>query len=523
MKLKVLICMIFILANKNLLSQEIITINAASDSGSFKNFTGFLHGEKNLNEKPLAIELVKKLKPKFWRNSDWYQTQKLATSLSINTSLVISDFYANFKGGYSNAKPWLNWLEYETFITALVKNYNTAGLAPNYWDIWNEPDDISYWSGTLLQLVECFKRTALIIHKIDSSIKIVGPSINSYNGPAIEFILDELANSGVKFNGVSWHEFGIPDSLPNHTNDFKNRILVNPLWGKPEIHVNEYSPQQTNQIPAYKLAWLYYLEQNNVNWANTACWNNFDGTTRWSNCNVGLNGLLWHDEQSTLAAYWITRAYAEMQNGKRIFCTHSTPKTIALSSKIDDTKEMRILVGRYYSIDDGTFLSGDVGKDSANVIININNYPYFNNENVSMVIQKITKGNLIFQNSPFKAPINIYSGITKVTDKVITIALQNFKDGDVYYVYLNTTNILKDSEPVLHNNFTVYPNPIAANFITIESKEVINDNLVVLDMLGRSVLTKKLNGKQFVIDINQLPRGVYFIKFGGATNKIVKN
>ena len=165
MRINKIILIGIIILNKSIFAQETITINAGTDSGAFKNFTGFLHGETNLNSKPIALDLVNKLKPKFWRNSDWHQTQKLADSLSVNTTLVISDFYANFKGGYANAKPWLNWTEYETFVTTLVTNYNTAGLAPNYWDIWNEPNDISYWSGTLSQLIECFKRTRFIIRQ----------------------------------------------------------------------------------------------------------------------------------------------------------------------------------------------------------------------------------------------------------------------------------------------------------------------------------------------------------------------
>lgn len=90
-----------------------------------------MHGQTDLQNKPIALNLIQQLKPKYWRNSDWFQTQNLAKSLSINTSLVISDFYPNFKGGYANAKPGLNWTEYENFVTTLVTNYNNAGLAPN--------------------------------------------------------------------------------------------------------------------------------------------------------------------------------------------------------------------------------------------------------------------------------------------------------------------------------------------------------------------------------------------------------
>ncbi len=509
-----------ILLSKNIIAQETITINAGVNDGAFKNYIGFLHGETNLETSPTALTLVKKLKPRFWRNSDWFQTQKLACSLSINTTLVISDFYANYKGGYSNAKPWHNWAEYETFVTTLVKKYNNEGLAPTYWDVWNEPNDALYWSGNLSQLIECFKRTRLIINTIDPSIKIVGPSINSYNGAGLEYILDSLASSGIRLNAVSWHEFGLPDSLSNHTTDFRNRSLLNPLWANPEIHINEYSPQQTNQIPAYRLAWLYHLEQNNVNWANTACWNNFDGITNWSNCNIGLNGLFWHDEQSPLPAYWVNRAYAEMQTGERIFCDRSDAKTLALSSKTDSLKEMMVLVGRYYSIDNGTFLPNDIGKDSSDVLITINNYPYLTNGTIPLLIQKIPKGNINYQNLPLSFPITVFVGKADVMESIINLTVSNFLDGDVYCLYLNSSNVLGINETREQNDFNIFPNPGSTN-ITIETTEDVNNKLQITNSMGILVKEETLNGNRVTINIADIPSGLYFIQVGNKTKKVI--
>ncbi|MBK7819090.1 MAG: T9SS type A sorting domain-containing protein [Sphingobacteriaceae bacterium] len=250
------------------------------------------------------------------------------------------------------------------------------------------------------------------------------------------------------------------------------------------------------------------MEQNNIPWANTACWNNFDGITNWSNCNVGLNGLFWHDEQSPLPAYWITRAYAEMQNGKRIFCTNSDPKTLALSSKTNSLQEMRVLVGRYYSIDNGTFLPGDVGKDSSNVSITIINYPYLTIGSVPLVIQKIPKGNLIFQNSPLNSPITVFNGTTNVTGGSINITLPNFRDGDVYYAYLNSTSIIGIQENISKNDLSVFPNP-ASSFIHINSETLIT-NIQLVNVLGDVVLKEFNTDGIKTIDVSSLKAGFIF-------------
>ncbi|MBK6953905.1 MAG: hypothetical protein IPH24_18230 [Crocinitomicaceae bacterium] len=68
---------------------------------------------------------------------------------------------------------------------------------------------------------------------------------------------------------------------------------------------------------------------------------------------------------------------------------------------------MKILVGRFYSIDNGSYLPTDIGKDSSNVTITVNNYPYLTNGTVPLIIQKIPKGDMNFQNSPLAAPLHI--------------------------------------------------------------------------------------------------------------------
>lgn len=522
MKFVSVIFAFFLSFNAFIFSQETITIDAGTDDGSFNNYTGFIHGETDLESHASTLNLLLSLKPNFWRNSDWFDTQELATDLSVHTTLVISDFYANFKGGYSNAKPWLNWAEYESYVATLVNNYASNGQSPDYWDVWNEPNDPYYWSGNLSQLIECFKRTRLVLDAINPAIKMVGPSLNSYDGAGIEYILDSLAASGITLDAVSWHEFGLPDSLAVHTSDFNSRKLLNPSWNNPEIHINEYSPQQTNQIPAYRLGWFYHLEQNDVDWANTACWDNNDGSTTWSNCMVGLNGLFWHDEQSPLPVFWLNLAYAKMLTGKRIFCTHSDAKTLALSSKTDSLSELKILVGRFYSIDNGSYLPSDIGKDSSNVTITINNYPYLTNGVVPLIIQKIPKGDMDFQNSPLSGPLPFFTGNATVTAGVISISIPNFQDGDVYLIYLNSTDILGQLVTTQEDKLIVYPNPSSSS-ITILTENRMNEPVLMINAAGETVKEIVITSNEMTLDISNLPAGNYYLKTGWQIIQFVKN
>ena len=97
----------------NGLSQEVINIDCNISDGNFNNYHGFLHGEVNLQSKPEGLQLLKNANFKYWRSSNAFDNHILADSLEFNTTIVISDIYANSQDGYSNAKPWLNFVEFE--------------------------------------------------------------------------------------------------------------------------------------------------------------------------------------------------------------------------------------------------------------------------------------------------------------------------------------------------------------------------------------------------------------------------
>ena len=62
------------------------------------------------------------------------------------------------------------------------------------------------------------------------------------------------------------------------------------------------------------------------------------------------------------------------------------------------------------------------------------------------------------------------------------------------------------------STFKVYPNP-AKGYITVEGTGM----LVITNALGQTILTKEINGREKM----ELPQGLYFVKMGGETRKIV--
>lgn len=78
-----------------------------------------------------------------------------------------------------------------------------------------------------------------------------------------------------------------------------------------------------------------------------------------------------------------------------------------------------------------------------------------------------------------------------------------------------TTDILgieEDGPSTGSGTFIVYPNP-AKDRVTIEG----TGTATITNALGQTILTKEIDGKATI----ELPRGMYFVKLGGATRKVV--
>ncbi len=92
---------------------------------------------------------------------------------------------------------------------------------------------------------------------------------------------------------------------------------------------------------------------------------------------------------------------------------------------------------------------------------------------------------------------------------------------DAYLFY--SENCVLGTESIENTNIDLFPNPITA-ILYIENTTYTIDKIEVLDLLGKTVITKKKDFTQ--IDFSNLRTGIYFVKFyaGEAvlTKKVVK-
>jgi hypothetical protein len=76
----------------------------------------------------------------------------------------------------------------------------------------------------------------------------------------------------------------------------------------------------------------------------------------------------------------------------------------------------------------------------------------------------------------------------------------------------------------LHNTIQVYPNPTARQLI-INTGQLAVNTIILYDVTGKVMLTAPVSSLSTAttLDISHLPAGVYFLRAGTETVKVVKN
>ena len=95
-------------------------------------------------------------------------------------------------------------------------------------------------------------------------------------------------------------------------------------------------------------------------------------------------------------------------------------------------------------------------------------------------------------------------------DGILEIAVGNFAGG--LQLFNGNVTVNQGVEDNTENSFNVFPNPTKGS-VTIEG----NGRLTIANMLGQTIITKEIHGKETVA----LPRGLWFVKLDNSVRKIV--
>jgi len=201
-----------------------------------------------------------------WRfgKLDKYVSMAEEHGTGVLLPLGMSPSWASSHPPDATAAP-LDEADWGTFVKAVATRYKGRIQA---YEIWNEPNLKSFWTGSLDQMVALTNAAAQIIHTVDPKAIVVSPAITATYG--VPWLADFLKKGGGRNVDVIGYHFYItprpPEDLPGFIQSVRQVLSENDLGNKPlwntEAGWLQPSHFDSEEIAAGVLARSYIL-----NWA----------------------------------------------------------------------------------------------------------------------------------------------------------------------------------------------------------------------------------------------------------------
>jgi len=157
-------------------------------------------------------------------------------------------------------------------------------------------------------------------------------------------------------------------------------------------------------------------------------------------------------------------------------------------------------------LDENNYADGFYGSIN-NDLSEFNHLSYFGGNDDDLLWRVSSHNGKIYVNGHTSSS-NIESGSTQQggSDAVV---------GVVEDIYLKIKNV-----PLSNSNLSVFPNP-AQDYIFVKSKSMENETIRIFDITGKLVKEKQTLGFEIQIDINDLKSGVYLVKMGQQSERLI--
>lgn len=506
------------------------TINIISGSGLIKNFQGTNTGPTRSGS---SIDLTANFQQtgiNFVRTHDYYGACDISTifpdttksamdstaynfnsSDSVITSIINAGGKVLFRLGESfeatpihNAPP-LNMIKWGDVCVQIAKHYNQGWKNGFYynikeWEIWNEPDGNSFWSGSVNDFVKLYRIASQKLKQHDPTFVVGGPAIASLN--SISFLntfLDSVNTENLPFDFFSYHMYYIANPYHfKYADSLAKALLLSHGLSTTKTYVTEWNPLNYSGNISQLGVWHNdpYISSQAAS-AMSYWQDNGPDKVFWYRTDEYLFGLF---DENTGQYHFSGRAFDAVNN------LNFTPNR--LNTTGGDNLGKTILAGVSNSGDSINVLISDHAYSSTGYNLNLSNIASL--DNYSYEIYRVVVSDSLTR---------VSTGVVASTNNTISVgAIAPYTD----LIRLTKISSVGTSENTANRNtFLIYPNP-ANDFIYIYSNNKnLNETFEIYSITG--TLIKQFNvTNQIKLDISNLEGGMYFIRSKGKANKVIK-
>ena len=147
-----------------------------------------------------------------WMNDAQQHNVELIYTLGLTPLWASSDKGANCYEGAGTCAPPSDITYWDEYVRAIATH--SAGRI-HYWELWNEPNESGFWTGTPAQLATLAQHAYSIIKSIDPTAVVLSPSATDEYG--VNWASNFYAAGGYKyFDVVAFHGYYLPYNTPEH-------------------------------------------------------------------------------------------------------------------------------------------------------------------------------------------------------------------------------------------------------------------------------------------------------------------
>ena len=251
-------------------------VEATADVGASPapppSLSGLLHGVAGAAPPDTA---VLPLRPRVWRSVPSRVPYARAAAAGARYQLVLSDLWGYPPTGWEGrGPPWRDLGAWERLVRRTARSLRGRDVE---WDVWNEPDNETFWTGTREQFFAVYATAArALVDELGERAVVGGPSTTKARPAWLEGLLEHCRRRGCRVGFLSFHaNLAADEPIPPLAARVRAVRALIPRYrdlSLTRVQVNESVGPTDQYRPGEILGYLHHMEAGGADAAVRSCW-----------------------------------------------------------------------------------------------------------------------------------------------------------------------------------------------------------------------------------------------------------